>query len=440
MYVKHFIAIFFLLLTFAFITSNAMASTSVLPIEHWTSKSGVPVYFVAKTQVPIVDIAVIFHAGSAYDSTSPGIAQLTAQMLDQGTHNFDANEIANRFESAGAHYNAGINQDMAIVQLRSLSEPQFFNVAFNTFVELISQANFPEDALQREKKQARIALQQEEQTPTAIAIKAFYKDLYAEHPYASPLLGTTQGIDQITHTELINFYQRYYVAQNAMIAIVGNITKEKAISLADQLSSALPRGKKVIPLAKPSSQLSNQHYKIHYPSQQSTILLGQLGITLKDPDYFPLLIGNQILGGGILTSQLFTEVRNKRGLCYGISSSFNTLQAGGPFLIGLQTRKSQAATALAVTQATLKNFIEKGPSEQELVAAKQALIGSFPLSIANNAAILAKLEKIGFYELPLNYLDDYREKINNVSVKQVRDAFQKHINPGKLLVVTLGEN
>lgn len=415
-------------------------AASVLPIQYWTSKNGVPVYFVAKTQVPIIDIAVIFHAGSAYDGTLPGIAQLTAQMLGQGTRGLDANEIANRFESVGARYGVGINQDMAMTHLRSLSKPRFFNSAFDLFVGLISQANFPEDALHREKKQIQIALQQQAQMPSAIAINAFYKTLYAEHPYGSPLLGTTQCIEQMTRKELIDFYQRYYVAQNAIITIVGNMTKNKAVNLAEQLSSALPQGKKVEPLSIPVSQSINEHYKTQYPSQQSTILIGQTGISLKDPDYFPLLLGNQILGGGILTSQLFTEVRNKRGLCYGINSDFNTLQAGGPFVISLQTRKSQAATALIVTQATLKNFIEKGPSEQEVIAAKQALIGSFPLSIANNAAILGKLEKIGFYELPLTYLDNYREKINNINAKQVRDAFQKHIKPSKLLIVTVGEN
>ncbi|MES2141793.1 MAG: pitrilysin family protein [Pseudomonadota bacterium] len=438
---KSFLSLFFLSAILIVSTAKATESKPVLPIEHWTTKNGIPVYFVAKSQIPMVDIGIVFRAGSAYDGTSPGIAQFTAQMLDQGTHNLNADQIATRFESVGAHYNAAINQDMAILNLRSLSSPQFFNSSFNTFVDIVSRANFPQVAIDRIKKQTEVALQQEAQTPTAIARNAFYQALYNHHSYAVPLLGTNQSIKKITSTKLIDFYQRYYVAKNAVIAIVGNVTKAKAVSLAEQLAIALPQGEKATLLpAIPTPQLTTYLHKIAYPSQQSTIFLGQIGITLKDPNYFPLILGNQILGGGILTSQLFTEVRNKRGLCYGISSRFNTLEAGGPFIIVLQTRNDQASTALTVTQSVLKKFIEKGPSEKELEAAKQALIGSFPLTIANNAAILGNLEKIGFYKLPLTYLDSYREKLNNVNINQVRYAFQKHINPKKLLIVMLGDN
>ncbi len=435
---KSFLFLFLFVIFIA--TSSAADSKSLLAIQHWNTKNGIPVYFVAKSQVPMVDISVVFRAGSAYDGASPGIAHFTAQMLDQGTRNLNADQIANRFESAGAQYNAAINQDMTALHLRSLSEAQFLNSSFNTFAELLNHATFPQEAVNRLQKQTQIALQQQEQTPTVIALKTFYQTLYGKHPYASPLLGTLQSIEQITPAILTNFYQRYYVAKNAMIVLVGNVTKEKAASLAQQLASTLPQGEKAPLLSTSLAQLTTYLHKIRYPSQQSTILLGQIGITLKDPDYFPLLLGNQILGGGILTSQLFNEVRNKRGLCYGISSRFNTLQASGPFIIGLQTRKAQAATALAVTQNTLKNFIKSGPTEQELTAAKQALIGSFPLTIANNSAILANLEKIGFYGLPLTYLDDYRDNISHVDTKQVQNAFQKHINPGKLLVIMVGEN
>ncbi|MES2998929.1 MAG: pitrilysin family protein [Pseudomonadota bacterium] len=440
MRVKYFFSLFLLFISIPIVTAKAANSKPVLPIAHWITKNGVPVYFIAKSQIPVIDIGIVFHAGSAYDGSSPGISQFTAKMLNQGTHNLNVEQIANRFESVGARYNMAINQDMLILHLRSLSKPEYLNSAFNTFSELISHANFPKNAIPRIKKQIEIALQQEEQTPISIAHNAFYKTLYGQHPYALPLLGTTQSIKQITRTKLVNFYQRYYVAKNAVVAIVGNITQDKAAILAEQLVSTLPQGEKATPLPIPTPQLMNRIYKIPYPSQQTTILLGQIGITLKDPDYFPLVLGNQILGGGILTSQLFSKVRNDRGLCYGISSHFSTLQAAGPFIIGLQTRRNQVSTALSVTQNILKKFVAKGPSEAELITAKQALIGSFPLTIANNAAILSSLEKIGFYELPLTYLDNYQDNLSHVNAKQVQNVFQKHIKPGKLLIVMVGKN
>jgi zinc protease len=430
-----FLSIFILRTTQA----ETLTSPIILKIEHWSTKNGVPVYFVAKNEIPIIDIGVLFHAGSAQDNNSPGIAQFVAQMLDQGTQNLNTDQIANRFEAVGAHYSADTNQDMTVLNLRSLSAPQFFNPALNTFSVLLKDATFPEPEINRIKKQMLIALQQEAQTPSAIAAKTFYQALYGLHPYASPILGNKISIEQLSQEKLLNFYNLHYVAQNAMIAIVGNITKAKAMSIAEQLSTMLAKGKASISVNAPlSPHLKSHIIKVPYPSKQTTIFLGQIGIAVNDPDYFPLIVGNQILGGGILTSKLFNEVRNKRGLCYGINSGFKPLQAAGPFLIALQTRRDQAAKALSLTQQTLKNFLAKGPTSQELQGAKQALIGSFPTSIASNEGILAATEKIGFYQLPLNYLDTYQQKINSVTLEQIRHAFQR-IKPEKMIIVMLGK-
>lgn len=439
MHVKYYSYIFALLLTLFITGAKGESPQAPLNIEHWHTQNGIPVYFVAKKQIPIIDIGLLFHAGSSQDNASPGIAQFTTQMLDQGTQNLSADQIANRFEAVGAHYSAGINQDMAVLNLRSLSAAQFFNPAFNTFSELLKGADFPQSAINQIKKQTLISLQQESQTPSIIAAKTFYRVLYGQHPYASSLLGNKASIEQLSQEKILDFYRHHYVAKNAMIAIVGDIKKDKAISIAEQLAAALPKGQESTPPTTPlSPPLKNRIIKIDYPSQQTTIFLGQLGMAVKDPNYFPLLIGNQILGGGILTSRLFNEVRNKRGLCYGINSGFKTLQVTGPFLIVLQTRRDQATNALAITEKTVKDFLTKGPSTQELLAAKQALTGSFPFSFASNKSILAAIEKIGFYRLPLNYLATYPEKIEAVSLEQVRNAFQG-IKPDKMIVVMLGK-
>jgi zinc protease len=439
MYLKYYSYIFAWLLTFFIPCAKGESPQSLINIEHWHTQNGIPVYFVAKKQNPIIDIGLLFHAGSSQDNASPGIAQFTAQMLDQGTQNLSADQIANHFEAVGARYSAGINQDMVVLNLRSLSAAQFFNPAFSTFSELLKGADFPQSAINRIKKQTLISLQQESQTPSIIAAKTFYQTLYGQHPYASPLLGNKEGIEQLSQEKILDFYRHHYVAKNAIIAIVGDINKDKAVSIAEQLAAALPKGHESNPPATPlPPPLKNRAIKVAYPSQQTTIFLGQLGIAVKDPNYFPLLIGNQILGGGILTSRLFNEVRNKRGLCYGINSGFKTLQVAGPFLIVLQTRSDQAANALAITERTLKDFLVNGPTEQELLAAKQALTGRFPFSFASNEDILTTIEKMGFYQLPLNYLDTYQEKIAAVSLQQVRNAFQM-IKLDKMTIIMLGK-
>ncbi len=339
-------------------------------------------------------------------------------MLDQGTENLNADQIATRFEAVGAHFSANTNQDMTVLNLRSLSAPQFFNPALSNFSTLLKDATFPELAINRTKKQMLIAVKQEAQTPAAIASKTFYQTLYEPHPYALPILGNKNSIEQLSQKKLLNFYQQNYLAQNTMITIVGNITKAKAIATAEQISAMLSKGKTSLSINSPASpNLKNHIVKAPYPSKQTTIFLGQIGIAVNDPDYFPLLVGNQILGGGILTSKLFNEVRNKRDLCYGINSGFKPLQVAGPFFIVLQTRRDQAAKALSLTQQILKNFLSKGPTSQEILGAKQALIGSFPNSIASNKEILIAIEKIGFYKLPLNYLDSYQQKINWINLE-----------------------
>jgi zinc protease len=438
MCIKHFFYIFAFLF-FGLITNSINATpTTILPISYWTTQNGIPVYFVAKSQLPIIDIAIVFKAGSAYDHASPGIAYLTMQLMDQGTSSLSADQIASQFESVGAQYNTSITQDALAFHLRALSQSTLFNPAFNTFANLFSDANFPQDAILRIKKQTLITLEQEKQNPSAIAYKSFYQTLYGNHPYGSPLLGSPQSIEQITRDQLLNFFQHYYVANNAMIAIVGDLSQSTAVKLADLLASKLAMGEKAPPLPVPTASATNFIVKNSYPSQQTTILLGQMGIALKDPEYFPLIVGNQILGGGALTSRLFSEVRNRRGLCYGISSRFSTLEVGGPFMIILQTRKEQATTALNITRQIIKKFVDQGPTDAELRAAKQALIGSLPFMIANNAAILSTLEKIGFYKLPLNYLDTYAIQLESVTAKQVHEAFQKHIKSDKLDIVTVG--
>ncbi len=432
--------LYFFTFFLVFITGTTQAKTSeILKIEHWSTKNGIPVYFVAKKEIPIIDIGLLFHAGSAQDKNLPGVAQFTAEMLDQGTKNLTANQIANEFETVGAHYNVSVNRDMTILNLRSLSAPAFLNPALNTFFSLLKNASFPEIAINRIRKQILIALQQEAQTPRLIAAKTFYKTIYHLHPYASSISGNKTSIKQISREELLKFYHRNYVAKNALIAIVGNLTQAKAATIAEQLSDRLAQGEAQTPLLAPLfPHLKNHVIKISYPSKQTTIFLGQVGIAIKDPDYFPLIVGNQILGGGILTSKLFNEIRNKRGLCYGINSGFIPLKVAGPFLIVLQTRQDQAKKALSLTRQTLKNFLTQGPTSKELQNAKQALTGSFPISISNNEAILSAIEKIGFYQLPLDYLETYQQKINAVNLDQIKKAYRR-IQPEKMITVMLGK-
>lgn len=428
-----------LCLIFLVLTVQAEPVPKVVPIQTWNTSNGARVLFVAAPEIPMIQINTVFAAGSARDQQAYGLAQLTNSMLDQGTSQHNADQIAAAFDDIGAIYGANVDRDMAVVSLQSLTDPKYFNSALQNYIEVISKPNFPQTALERLQKQTLVALNQQLQAPDVVSGKAFVSTLYGNQPYGHPVLGTPETVTKITTADLQRFYQQYYVAKNALITIVGAVNKQQAMDIAQQITAALPTGEKApaIPMATAAAKGGVQ--KINFPSEQTHILMGGMGITYQDPQYFPLLVGNYIFGGAPLSSQLFLQVREKRGLVYNISSGFRPLAAKGPYAIILQTRNNEAATALQVVQDTLKQFLSKGPSSQELVAAQKKIINGFPLGIANNDAISSNLVTIGFYNLPLNYLDTYRDNIRAVTTNQIKQAFAERIHPEQLITVMVGK-
>jgi zinc protease len=409
----------------------------VLNIQHFTTKNGARVLFMQTNELPMVDIAVTFNAGSARDGNDLGIAQFTNAMLEEGTKTLTADQIASQFDAVGAKFGAAVNRDMAQVQLRTLTDAKFLDPAINTFALVISEPKFARSAFKRVQKQILSAIAQEQQQPLIIAKNTFYKELYGNSPYAHAILGTAESIKSLRPKDLQSFYKKYYVAKNANISIVGDLSLLQAENIVNRITNNLPQGQAAAKL-NPAAVTPVKVKHINFPSAQTNILIGQIGIARSDPDYFPLLVGNYILGQSPLTSKLFQEVRNKQGLAYSVGSAFVPLQVPGPFAIILQTRTAKADQAIKISQQTLMKFITQGPTQKLLQAAKQSIIGHFPLELASNGKILAYLNLIGFYNLPLNYLDTYRSKISAVTLKQIQQTFQNHIHPKKLTIITVG--
>lgn len=190
----------------------------------------------------------------------------------------------------------------------------------------------------------------------------------------------------------------------------------------------------------PAISSNAEQINIPFPSSQTVVRLGQIGIDHHNPNYFPLIVGNYILGGGALVSRLGVEVREKRGLTYGVDSQFVPMPGEGPFIISLSTKNDQATNALDITHHTLNRFISNGPSKEELDSAKKYLTGSFPLSLSSNRNIAGLLLRMAFYHLPENYLDTYVQRINAVTHDQIRQAFKEQVNPDKLLLITVGQS
>jgi zinc protease len=276
------------------------------------------------------------------------------------------------------------------------------------------------------------------QSPATLAERAFHKALYGAHPYASPPEGTEAGLQAITRAEIGAFHARYYAAANAVLAIVGDLDRTRAEALADRLVGKLPTGgpAPALPAVKPLTQAGI--VRIQHPSSQAHVLLGQVGIPRGDPDYFSLYLGNHVLGGNGLVSRLAEEVREKRGLSYSTYSYFVPMRRAGPFVMGLQTRIDQVEQAVQVMQDTLRDFVSNGPTPENLDAARQNITGGFALRLDSNGKIVQYLAMIGFYNLPLDYLENFPGKIEAVSQEQVNAALRRRIDPDQLLTVIVG--
>ncbi len=407
-------------------------------IQHWTTANGARVYFVATDALPMVDVEVVFDAGSARNGSAGGLATLTNDLLSEGTDTLDADGVAQRFESVGAQFDTDAQRDMAVVSLRSLTDPELLRPALETFAQVLAHPAFPEAALERERQLMLVALEQEQQQPNARARNAFYREVFGHHPYAAPTLGDPESVRALTRAQTLAFHQRYYVGRNAVVAIVGALDRAGAEALAEQVVGQLPAGEPAPALPPVASLATPATVTEAFPSAQTHVLVGQPGITRTDPDYMALYVGNHILGGGGFTSRLMKQVRDARGLSYSVSSYFIPMHARGPFILGLQTRNDQAGEALAVLRQVLDRFVAEGPTAEELEAAKRNITGSFPLRIDSNANILGYLAVIGFYGLPLDYLDTFNARVEAVTAEQIRDAFRRLVNPERLVTVTVG--
>ncbi|KAB7627362.1 M16 family metallopeptidase [Alkalilimnicola sp. S0819] len=407
------------------------------PVQHWRSAQGADVYFIAADTLPIVDLRLTFRAGAARDGEQPGLAALTNSLLDQGAGGRSADELAQALEQVGARLNIGSARDMAWLHLRSLSRAEALAPALDTLELILTQPDFPAHALARERRRMLVYLRSQQQSPAALAEKAFYKALYGDHPYATPPAGTAESLRALDEEDLREFYRRHYVAANATVALVGDLTRSQAEHLVGRLLDELPAGEAppALPEVPPAE---TQAVHIPFDASQTHILLGQPAASRDSPDYFPLLVGNHILGGSGLNSVLARELREERGLSYSSASRFSFMERPGPFLMSTQVRADRADEALGVLHDSLRSLRDEGPSQQQLDMAIANLAGGFPLQLDSNNDLVGYLSVIGFYGLPLDYLERYVSRVRAVSAEEIREAFRRHLDPARMTRVLVG--
>jgi zinc protease len=405
-------------------------------IDQWIAQSGARVTFVENHALPIVDVAVEFAAGSAYDSREQaGLARLTLAMLKAGSSRYSETEATRRIADAGAQLQEKFDLDRAGFALRSLSSEAERKAATQTLADMLQAPLFPVEAFEREKASAIANAREAETLPDQVAERRLYALMYPAHPYG--FSETPETLASIKREDVERHYRNSYGSARAVVTIVGDVDRDAARALAEELTSRLSKGTDSA-LPPVATLPAGATLRVAHPSTQSHVLLGVAALTRGDPDYFPLLVGNYSLGGGGFNSRLLREVREKRGYAYSAYSHFLPYEREGPFVVGLETRRDQARAALELARSVVGEFAMHGPTEAELKAAKKSLVGGFPLRIDTNRKILEQVAVIGFYRLPLAWLDQYPARVEGVTLAQVKSAFARRIDPSKLSIVVVG--
>ena len=404
-------------------------------IQHWIAPSGARVYFVETQALPILDVQVDFPAGSAHaPPEKAGVAGLTASLLDQGAGGIGEHQISERLADLGAVMGNGAGLDRASVSLRTLADPAMRGRALELMATVMAAPDYPTAVVERERERSVTSLKDALTRPDTLAGRAFQKAIYGDHPYARQV--TPETLQGLTRDDLIDFHARHYVAPRAAVTLVGAITRAEAEKIAQALTERLPKGRGAVAIPPVQSGKASV-VRVEHHAQQAHIHLGLPAIKRGDPDFFALQLGNYTLGGGGFVSRLVREVRDKRGFAYSVYSYFQPNQELGPFQIGLQTKRAQAKEALEVVRKVLDEFLREGPSEDELKAAKANLIGGFALNLDSNKKLISQASAIGFYGLPLDWLDRYTERLAAVKIADVKSAFARHVSVDRLSVVTV---
>ncbi len=422
----------------------AVASTvshAALQIQSWSLDNGARVLFVQNDTIPILDVSIDFDAGARRDPTGKvGTAAMTNAMLARGVQAGGADEpalneaqISDAFADFAAQRGNRIDNDRGGLMLRTLSTER--QPAIAMLARLLAQPAFPADLLARDKLRTIANLRENLTKPEVIAERAFNTMLYGSHPYGAQL--TEQSVNAIARDDLVAFHAQHYVANRAVITLIGDVSRSEADTIARQLTARLPQGAP-LPALPPVQPARGGEQRIAHHSSQAHILIGMPALQRPDDDYFALMVGNYVLGSGGFVSRLMNEVREKRGLTYGVSSYFEPMAQPGPFQIGLQTKAEQADAALKIVRETVDGFLREGPTSAELKAAKDNLVGGFALRIDSNKKLLENIAMIGFYGLPLDYLDTWTANVERVTAAQIRAAFQRKLHSEQFSTVVVG--
>jgi zinc protease len=418
--------------------SGAARDIHFPPIARANTSTGLEVNTVSLRGVPVVQVKLVIRTGSAADPADlPGVAQFVAEMLKEGTAKKNSAKIAETVDFLGARLGINSDEEQIAINIQALSDqlPQVLDLV----AELATTPTFDEGELKKLKKRELDRLSLSSQSPNFLARREFWKALYGSHPY-SHVDTTKDAVGKIKRADLQKWHQKYFTATNAYLVVVGDIASNDVVDQANKAFKAFAA--KPVPGAEypqPPARSAREVVLVDRPeSVQSVIYVGNLALARRDPDYVPLLVANQVLGGSA-ASRMFMDLRERQSLTYGAYSDVDEGLVPVPFRAFAAVRNEVTAQAMKAFVNHLERITSELVPAGELADAKRLLIDSFPLHIETPGEIAALVSELRTYGFPDNYWDGFRAEIQAVTPEQALAAAKKYIQPSKALIVVVGK-
>jgi zinc protease len=409
-------------------------AASAMTIEKIVSPSGIEAWLVQEKAVPLVTLNYAFHGGATQDEADKaGTANLAIDLLDEGAGDLDGKTFHERLENHAIEMTFQVGRDYVHGSLRSLNEHR--EEAFDLLHLALASPRFEAGDLERVRGQEMASLQRDTTNPNDLASRRWWETAFPGHPYGRETKGTLESVPRITADDLRSYAHRVFARNELKVSIVGDVDAKTAGELIDRAFAGLPAKNDLKPVANATPSGLGRRIVINVDVPQAVVTFGGQGIARQDPDFMAAYIVNHILGGGSFTSRLYREVREKRGLAYGVSNSLVWFQRAAVVLGGTATRADRTADALAVIEEEIKRMAKDGPTPDELAAAKSFLKGSYALTLDTSTKIGAQLTQIQLDNLGIDYIQRRGTLIDAVTIEDARRVARRLYSGGLLVTV-----
>ncbi len=417
----------------------AVTPAHALDVKRAVLPNGLTLLVVERHNLPVVKVSIGINAGNLHEpADKAGLANLTASLLSDGTKSRTAQQISEEIEFVGGSVGASGGDDYVSASLSVLKKD--VDLGFELLSDIVLNPVFPEDEINKKIERIKASLKAREEDPGFVAAKNFKAAVFGDHPYGRLVSGTSETLDRITREDLKDFHEMYYLPNNSVMAVVGDITSQEAEQLIEKyFKDWEKRDKKILSLPKLSPVKEKKTVTVDKDLTQATIRLGHIGISRGHPDYYAVSVMNYILGGGGFGSRLMRNIREEKGLAYDVHSFFSAKKYGGSFQVGLQTKNESANIAIDEVLKEMKNMMKEPVSDTDLSDAKLFLTGSFPMRIETSSRIAGFLVAVEYFGLGSEYIDNYPGYINSVSKEDVLKAAQKYLDPEHFVLVVVAD-